>query len=156
MKSEEIVTAVRKWLDGDDWHYEFNEEKQMIKAGVTLGGKIQTATMFIDFREKSYLVYVRAPICGDKDNLGELLKFIAMANYGLINGNFELDMRDGEVRYKTYVNCDGLDALSDEVIKASIYTGCTLMGRYGDGITALAFGFSDAETEIKKAEHPND
>jgi hypothetical protein len=31
-----------------------------------------------------------------------------------------------------------------------------MMDRYGDGIAALAFGFSDAETEIKKAEQSDD
>ena len=31
-----------------------------------------------------------------------------------------------------------------------------MMDRYGDGIAALALGFSDAETEIKKAEHTED
>ncbi len=76
-----------------------------------------------------------------------------MANYGLVNGNFELDLRDGEIRYKTYVNCDGLESLSEAVIQDSIYVGCVMMDRYGDGIAALAMGFSDADTEIKKAEH---
>jgi hypothetical protein len=51
------------------------------------------------------------------------------------------------------VNCDGLQSLSPAVIQDSIYVGCLMMDRYGDGIAALALGFSDADTEIKKAEH---
>ena len=31
-----------------------------------------------------------------------------------------------------------------------------MMDRYGDGIAALALGFSDADTEIRKAEHTDD
>ena len=156
MNREQMVDAVRDWLDGDDWHYEYMAEKQLIKMGISLKSKIKSGTIFIDFKEDCYLVYLYAPISGDKDNLDELIKYLTMANYGLFNGNFELDVNDGEIRYKTYVNCDELETLPDQIIKDSIYVGCVMMDRYGDGIAALALGFSDAETEINKAEHRDD
>ena len=156
MEQEQIVDAVRDWLDGDDWHYEYDAEKHLIKMGVTLKSRIKSGRIFVDIKKDCYAVYLCAPISGDKDNIGELLRYIAMANYGLLNGNFEVDVRDGEIRYKTYVNCDGLESLSPAVIQDSICVGCFMMDRYGDGIAALALGFSDAETEIKKAEHTED
>ena len=152
MEQEQIVDAVRDWLDGDDWHYEYDAEKHLIKMGITLKSKIKSGRIYVDIKKDCYLVYLYAPISGDKDNIGELTKYLTMANYGLLNGNFELDVRDGEIRYKTYVNCDGLESLSPSVIEDSIYVGCVMMDRYGDGIAALALGFSDADTEIKKAE----
>lgn len=152
MEQEQIVDAVRDWLDGDDWKYEYNAEKHLIKMGITLKSKIKSGRIFIDVRKDSYIVYLYAPINGDKDNLGELIKYLTMANYGLYNGNFELDVNDGEIRYKTFVNCDGLASLSPEVIQDSICLPCAMMDRYGNGIAALALGFSDADTEIKKAE----
>jgi hypothetical protein len=156
MEQEQIVDAVRDWLDGDDWNYDYNAEKHQIRTGVSLKSKIKSGRIRIDIKDDCYLVYLYAPINGDKDNLGELTKYLTMANYGLYNGNFELDVRDGEIRYKTFVNCDGLDSLSSEVIKDSIYFSCFMMDRYGDGIAALALGFSDADTEIKKAEHTDE
>ena len=124
MEQEQIVDAVRDWLDGDDWHYEYDAEKRLIKMGINLKSKIKSGRIFVDIKDDCYAVYLCAPISGDKENLGELLKYIAMANYGLLNG--------------------------------SIYIGCVMMDRYGDGIAALALGFSDADTEIKKAEHRDD
>ena len=156
MEQEEIVDAVRDWLDGDDWHYEYNAEKHLIKMGINLKSKIKSSRIFVDIKQDCYAVYLYAPISGDKNNMGELIKYITMANYGLLNGNFEVDTDDGEIRYKTFVNCDGLQSLSPEVIQDSIYLGCLMMDRYGDGIAALALGFSDAETEIKKAEKQDD
>ena len=156
MEQEQIVDAVRDWLDGDDWHYEYDAEKHLIKMGITLKSKIKSGRIFVDIKKDCYAVYLCAPISGDKDNLGELLKYVAMANYGLLNGNFEIDVRDGEIRYKTFVNCEGLESLSRAVIQDSVYLGCLMMDRYGDGIAALALGFSDADTEIKKAEHRDD
>ena len=156
MEREQIIDAVRDWLDGDDWNYDYDAEVKIIKTGVTLDCKLKKCRVFIGFGDDSYWVLFVAPISGDKNDLGELMKYLTMANYCLYNGNFELDVRDGEIRYKTFVNCDGLDSLSPEVIKDSIYIGCVMMDRYGDGIAALALGFSDADTEIKKAEHTDD
>lgn len=152
MNQEQIVDAVRDWLNGDDWPYDYNAEKHLFKMSVGLKSKIKSGRIFVDVKDDCYVVYLYAPISGDKDNFAELTKYLTMANYGLMNGNFELDARDGEIRYKTYVNCDGLEKLSSEVIKDSIYVGCFMMDRYGNGIAALALGFSDADTEFKKAE----
>ena len=125
----------------------------MIRSGVTLDCKLRNARLFIPIREDgSYIVNIVSPISGDPNNIGELAKYIAMVNYGLANGNFDLDVKDGEVRYKVYVGCETLEKLSVELIKDSIYVGWFMMERYGNGFVALAMGFSDADTEIKKAE----
>ena len=153
MDQEQIVDAVRDWMDGDDWRYEYDAERHVIRAGITLDCKLRSARMFIPIRsDGSYIVNIVAPIKGDTKDIGELIKYITMANYGLANGNFEVDVLDGEIRYKTYVNCKGIESLSTEIIKDSIYAGWWMVERYGNGLAALAMGFSDAETEIKKAE----
>ena len=156
MEREQMVDAVRDWLDNNDWHYEYNAEKQFIKMGINLGSKIKSGTIIVSFRDACYTVYLYTPINGDKDNIGELNKYLTMANFGLRNGNFELNVHDGEIRYKTFVNCNGLESLSEKIIQDSICIGCLMMDRYGDGIAALALGFSDAETEIQKAEHTDE
>lgn len=152
MEQEQIVDAVRDWLDNDDWQYDYDAEKHLIKSGINLKSKIKSCRILIDIKEQSYIVYLLSPINGDPEKLTELIKYLTMANYGLINGNFELDVRDGEIRYKSYVNCEGIESISENIIRDSVYVGCAMMDRYGDGIAALAFGFSDADTEIQKAE----
>ena len=157
MDQEQIVDVLRDWLDSDDWHYEYDAERHVIRAGITLDCKLRSARVFIPIRvDGSYIVNIVSPISGDPKNMGELVKYVAMANFGLPNGNFDIDVEDGEIRYKTYVNCKGLEKLPDEIIKDSIYAGWFTMERYGNGIAALAMGFSDAETEIKKAEDSNE
>ena len=156
MEQEQIVDAVRDWLETNDWQYEYNVERHVIKTSIKLKCKIKKARIYIDFMDDYYLVYLVSPIGGDVDDLGELLKYLTMVNYGLANGNFELDMADGEVRYKIYVSCRDLAELPEAIIASSIYVGCAMMDRYGNGIAALALGFSDAATEIQKAEKQTD
>ena len=68
MDMEEIVNAVRDWLDDDDWHYDYDAEKQLIKMGISLKSKIKSGKIYVDFKNNCYLVYVYPPLSGDKDN----------------------------------------------------------------------------------------
>ena len=157
MDQEQIVDALRDWLDSDDWHYEYDAEHHLIRAGITLDCKLRNARIFIPIRaDGSYIVNIVSPISGDPKNMDELVKYVAMANFGLANGNFDIDVSDGEVRYKIYVNCKDLETLPAQIIKDSIYAGWCMMDRYGNGLAALAMGFSDAQTEIDKAEPSSD
>ena len=155
METEAMIDAVRDFLDADDWHYEFDAEHNVIRAGVVLKCKMKHANMVIRFCQTDYNVYMIAPISADPENLGEVLRYTALANYGLASGNFEVDVEDGEIRYKSYVDCDGLETLPEELFDDGINACWAMMDRYGDGFAALAMGFSDADTEIKKAE-PSD
>ena len=152
METEEMIDAVRDFLDADDWHYEFDAEHSVIRASVTLRCKLKNARMFIRFRKTDYNVLMVAPISADPNNIGEVLRYTAQANYGLASGNFEVDVTDGEIRYKSYVDCDGLETLPKEIFLDSINVCWAMMERYGNGYAALAMGFSDADSEIKKAE----
>ena len=152
MDSEEIVDAVRDFLDDDDWKYEYDAERKIIRADIILDCKLKHASLRIKVRETSYNVYISLPINADKDTLPNVIRYTTMANYGLIPGNFEVDVEDGEVRFRTFVNADGLSGLPTAVIKDSIYCGWNIVEHYGDGLAALIMGFSDVETEIEKAE----
>ena len=156
METEAIADAVRDYLDADDWHYEYVAEHAFIRAGVTLKCKLKNARLIIQFRKTDYNVYMISPVSADTQNLGEVLRFAALANYGLANGNFEVDVHDGGIRYKSYVNCESYDTLPKDIIEDSINVCWAMMERYGSGFAALAMRFSDADTEIKKAEPSND
>lgn len=154
MNQMQIVDVLKKWLDNDDWNYDYNAEKHSFLMRASINSlKLKTAQILITVNDDNYNVFCYSSIGGVTYNLTELIKYLTMVNYGLIDGNFELDVRDGEIRYKTYVNCKGMETISSEVISDSIYVACSMLGRYGDGIVALALGFSDADTEIKKTDN---
>ena len=156
MKTEAIVDAIGDFLDADDWKYEYKGAKKLFAMGVSLHCRLQNTRLYIDVKEDAYLVYAISPISANSETTTELMRYLTRANYALINGNFELDLRDGEVRYKSYVNCDSLTDLPSAIIRDSIYVPCAMMNKYGDGIAAIAMGYSDADTELKKAEGDND
>ena len=149
---ETIVDQVRDYLDNDDWKYEYIEEKNLIKCGVNLKCKLQNVNLTFTLREDGYTTYAICNMKADEETRKVIMEYLTMANYGLRAGNFELDLRDGEIRYKVNVNAKGLDGVSTKIIEDSIMIPLMMMDRYGDGLAALLLGFSDPQTEIQKAE----
>ncbi len=152
--SEEIVEIIRSFLVGDDWKFDFDEERGVFTFGVSIESKLKHLRYFIPVRDDSYVVYAISPIeadSDDKDVMREMADFVCRANYGLRNGNFELDMSDGELRYKVFVDCDGVTP-SEEVVKGSIIIPSVMFDRYAPGMLDIMFKGSTAEEAISKCE----
>ena len=148
--SMQIAKWVKQFLDEDDWHYEFNEEKGVFNFNLTLKGKLQSIRYRILIRKYDYSVYTVCPMSAE-DCLPQMAEFLCRANYGLANGNFELDFRDGEIRYKCFVTCDET-VPGKETIKDSIYAPARMFTRYSEGILAVLFNMKSAEQAVKDCE----
>ena len=153
MTRECIVTSIKAWLEKMKWQYNFDSNKSTFKMGVYIGGALSKVRVAIPVRNDSYLVYVVSYI-GCAENKQNAIWFLTMANYGLINGNFEVDVRDGEIRYKTYVNCIGMETLPEQVISDSVMCACRTFRKYSSGIVQLCLNKENAtpESEIKRCE----
>ena len=154
MDIQDIINAVRDFLDEDGWHYSFEDDldQPRIQTGARINGKLKEIKEFIFFHNTHFVAFGICPINADTDNIDEIAKYIAMANYGLVLGNFELDVTDGEIRYKTFVDCDGLESRPRGIVARAITCPFHMFDRDGDGIAAISMGFSDAATEIAKVE----
>src|SRR6187431_1586126 len=60
-------------------------------------------------REQNHqlLVYSVSPFFVPAERRAEMALFVARANFGLVNGNFELAIDTGELRYKTSLDTAG-------------------------------------------------
>jgi hypothetical protein len=148
--STQIANTVRKFLTADDWNFSFDDEKGIFTFNLSVKTKMKKISYRVLINDNGYSVYAASPLGAD-DCLHEMAEFVCRANYGLRNGNFELDFRDGEVRYKCYVNCDG-QMPSTEIVKDSIYVPYFMMKRYGDGIISVIFGNQTAEEAVRTCE----
>ena len=152
-----IANEIKAYLTEEDWSYSFNEEKGIFQFDLQLHGKMKKIDYVIDVKEDAYIVYAFSPVNADKDDaktMSEMTEFLCRANYGLKRGNFEMDMEDGEVRYKMVVDCgDDSDCIpTKSIIKRSIYTPASMMQKYGDELLAVMYGFMEPKEAVEKAE----
>lgn len=152
--SMNIANAVCDFLNEDDWHFSFDQERGIFKFGLRLKGKLKKINYIVDIKDDEYLVYAISPLGADEENsemMANMAEFICRANYGLKMGNFELDFDDGEVRFKVHVLCKGITPTA-EMIKRSIYCPASMFKRYGSGIVDIIFGNASGKDAVDKCE----
>jgi hypothetical protein len=89
--------------------------------------------------EQSQLVFYSIfPIRTPKDKRPLMAELITRANFGMVIGNFELDFNDGEVRYKSSVDFEGI-GLKDKMLENLIHANILTMDRYLSGLYALIY-----------------
>ncbi len=149
--SPELAKTVKNYLDMNDWHYSFDEDKGIYKCGVNLKGKVSECKLFIDIKDKAILNYAVINMRADESSRQKVAEFITRANYGLTFGNFEMDFDDGEIRYKMTVDCEN-QVPGYEVLDRMVVMPPLMFQRYGDGLLAVMFGFSEPKEAVEKSE----
>lgn len=154
--SDILADTMRQLLDRDDWNYYFDEEQGLFDFYLSLGKKVHSIHYTVVVNEDSIITYGICPIGVERSNekmMARMAEFICRANYGLKNGCFELDFWDGEIRYKSYIDCEDV-VPSDEILRNSLYCVASMFQRYSEGITDIIFTDSSAEDAIDRCEHP--
>lgn len=152
--SNEIANVVKQFLDEDDWHYSFDENRGNFKFGLCIDSKMKNIRYLVDVDDDNVIVYGTAPVGADSDDkqmMAKMAEYICRVNYGLQNGSFELDFRDGEIRFKSYVDCDGCMPGKD-VIRNSVHCTAMMFERYSPGMIDIIFAGSNAKEAIEKCE----
>lgn len=145
--SRAIARCITDYLDADDWNYQLDEQKELIRMNLTLNNKMKKVHIVIDLRDDKYLVFMSYPLYAeheDKEQMMQMSDLLTRINYSLMFGCFEMDHRDGEVRFRLAVDCE--DSLpSREIVKNSIMRAAATCNRYGNAIVQVMMGVATGE-----------
>jgi hypothetical protein len=119
-----------------------------------VAGDTGSWTVYFDLREddQQIVVYSVIPDRVPPKRLTKVAVFLTRANYGLPIGNFELDLDNGEVRYKTSVDIEDApleEPLVDHLLLANIVT----VGRYLSALGMVVDG-ADPIASADRADTP--
>jgi hypothetical protein len=131
--------ALAAFLEADGWHPQRLDDKYIYRVGFM--GKNGQFTCYAQVRPdlEQFLFYAMAPVKAPEADRPAVAEFITRANYGLRIGNFELDFRDGEVRYKSSLDFEG-ETLSHAWLEHAIYPAVQTMDRYLPGLMNVLYG----------------
>ena len=150
-KEESIYQTTINFFNRENWQFQESSDKQ----GLTLGfkGKNGEWICYAIVREeqRQFLFYSVCMVKPPKTKLANIAEFITRANFGMAIGNFELDLTDGEIRYKTSIDVDG-DRLNFDLISNLVYTNVMMMDKYLPGIIWVIRGDMEAEEAILRVE----
>lgn len=108
---------------------------------------------FAQAREDSAqaVFYSVAPVIVPGDKRLAVAEYISRANYGLIIGNFEMDFEDGELRYKTSIDLEGLEP-TPALFAPLVYANVATMDRYLPGVMSILYGSASPAEAIDRVE----
>ena len=109
-----------------------------------------SVTMRIRLGPDLVLVMAQLPVFGPIYRRPALCEAIARANYGLYLGNFELDMADGELRFKSSLPVNDAEP-SDTQIRRLISNSIGVVAHYGPALLDVACTELEPAMAIEKA-----
>lgn len=143
-----VYNCLKAHLDSNGLHYEPNDDELAIK--ITLHGDDLPVPLYMFVHADRQLVRILSPLPvhmpEDKRIDGAIATSIA--NYGIVTGNFDYDMSDGEIRYRvTQSFLEG--EITDEMIKYMISIIFGTVDKYNDRFFMLGKGMMSLEQFIE-------
>jgi len=135
----QILEAIISFFTEDEWPFFQVEGEPALRTGFE--GDSGQWVCYAQAREEQGQVsfYSVCPVSVPEERRLPMAEFLTRANYGLIIGNFELDLSDGEIRYKTSIDVEE-DRLSVALIRSLVYANVLTMDRYLPGIVSIICG----------------
>jgi len=154
--SKDLVNIIKQFLVNDGWRFSFDENNGVFSFGLKVESKIKIIRYYITVYKNEIVVYGICPIGPDHTNanmMAQMAEFLCRANYGLKNGCFELDFSDGEIRFKSFIDCENVIP-SIEIIRNSICCTEAMFKLYAPGIEDIIYNdcTSSIEESITKCE----
>ena len=149
---EKVFHTICNMLNGINYHYETDRRNEDYRIIFTVNGDDIPMKIYMIVRPARDVVSLLSsmPFQAPEDKRTEMAMAVAVANYGLIEGTFDFDINDGEIRYRqtnSYHESLLSEALFEKMLNIALYW----IDRYNDRFMMLEKGmmtlqqFIDAE-----------
>lgn len=142
---------VVRFLENDKWPIKKGDDKTYLFCNFR--GENGRWLFSASFHESDITTfYSEADVTVPADKMEPVMEFITRANDGLFLGNFELDMDDRLVKFKTSLAYDSIEELTQGLIGRAVYINVNTMDQYLPGIMSVIYGNVTPKEAIAKAE----
>ncbi len=146
---KKVYGEIRKILDKMDWKYTPHDDDLIISSGIK-GEDLPIEFLIVVNDERNVVQYIsKLPFNMPEDKRVDGAVIVAVANYGLVNGSFDYDINDGEIRYRlTQSYLDGMP--TQELIEYMIGASSSTVDNYNDRFFMIAKNMMTVSDFIKK------
>lgn len=151
METKSVYQAMRAFFEKDDWHFTPMDDQPVLR--MAFKGDTEAFNCFAQALEErsQFTFYSVAPFNVPLAQRPAVIEFVTRANYGMFVGNFEMDLSDGEVRYKTSADVADTD-MPFALFKSNVVQNVLTMDRYLAALKTVSEGEATAEEAIKQVE----
>lgn len=123
-------------LKQDGWDFEYDDKNELFRMEIRGINSDFICFAIVDEEQESLLcnTYIKQKIPFSKRL--EVCNFMNRVNYELAIGNFEMDMDDGEIRFRTYLDAANIEPSKEQLVNL-IWNGAQTFDTYYPGITKI-------------------
>ena len=131
-----IFDTMLEFFTQDDWSFFKVEGEPALQLAIEGNNGRWNCYAEANEEQQQMVFYSLCPINAPASKRQAIAEFLTRINYGTIIGNFELDMEDGQIRYKTSIDVEG-STLTLPQIKNLVYTNVRMMDEHLPGIMSV-------------------
>ncbi len=153
--STPIANQLGLILRNNDWKHDFDADNGIFHFGVGGIKHLRNLSFRILVGDDFYTIYSLCPIAADIEDSfrrNEMTEFICRANYGLRMGCFELDVDDGEIRFKINTPVIGERQIADDELLTPLNCAGAMFAQYAEGLIGIIFKALSAKEAIDLCE----
>lgn len=150
--AKKIYADLCSFLDSRELSYKKHDDDLTI--AITLYGDDIPMQSVIIVREEQQLISLISPLpfkIPENKRIDAALA-VCTANYGLLNGTFDYDLSDGEIRFRFVIPFREMDTLSEETYEYMFVVSMNTIDKYNDRFLMLAKGMMSVEQFIQAEE----
>lgn len=131
--------VVESMLEQDGWVFAPVEGQTTLAMGYKGQSGMWSCYAHVDEERGTFVFYSVTDRPVPEQHRSAAAEFLTRANFGLVLGNFELDLSDGETRFKTSAEL-GQAEPSIDILRPLVYANIAAMDRYLPGIDGVSRG----------------
>ena len=152
MSKRPIFDAIVEFFERTHWNFQRHDGKSHLSMNVSgINGKWQCIAQAREAQEQ-FIFYSMLPINVPSDRRQKIAELLTRANYGIVIGNFEMDFRDGEVRYKTSIDVEGAE-LTRALLHRLVGVNLVTFDRYLPAIMSALYSDVTPQAAVEKVEN---
>ena len=135
------------YLDAQEWSYRLREDKPALETGVSGETCVFSICITVVGDPANLGVLIYLPMIVPEARRLEMAEAITRANYDLLNGCFELDFSDGELRYRASMPlADG--TVTEEQFRELLFYAIAMADQYARAFNRLLYGDDLSPAEV--------
>ena len=146
-----LFETIAGFFERDGWEFRRLPNHQALEAGVAGENGHYRLVVVVDEERgiARFLTFIegRVPEARRRD----VMEYLNRANYGLLIGNFELDLGDGEVRFKVSIDVEGSELVFLQ-FQNMLFVSVAMVDRYFPGLQRVIQGTADPAAAISEVE----
>jgi hypothetical protein len=151
MSLASLFDILLDFLSEDGWAPESLPGESMARLRVRGENGEWDAFVLAREADQQIVVYAECPLSAPTDRRTEIMTLVTRANFGLSVGNFELDLDDGEIRYRTSLDVKE-DRLSPALLRQLVWNNIATTDRYLPALRQVIESGATAAEALAKIE----